>query len=502
MAKPKLIIVGAGPGGLTSAMRFAKAGYDVHLYESEDRPGGRTRGFNKDGYYFDTGPTILQVPRVYQELFSDCGLRFEDYVTLKRVSPNTRLKFWDNSVLDLDSNLDNFRAQLAAWRDDLPAAFDRWYAEHIRKNVMGYGPYLGTPVRSILGYLNPKEIWDALSFRPWESLYDHFWNYFKDERLVYGMSYPAKYLGMHPTKCASVFSLVAWLEFEDGIWYPEGGFGALVQGFANAARDLGVTIHYNTTVSGVLTSQNKVRGIRLANGKEVSAEIVVLNADLAHAVTNILAPNQRGPYTDKKLNSMRFSCSTFMLYLGIDKKYPDLAHHQLYLSEHIRSKEVPYIDDSALDDSDPSFYVCNPTIINPANAPEGHSTLFVLVPIPNTDAGIDWEANKQRYRDYIIERMALLGYDDVAEHIVSETCYVAENWQDEFQVFKGAVFNLSHNWGQLGPLRPHIRADWMPGLYFVGGAVHPGSGLLTILEAAKSAVHFVGQDHPVAEVVG
>ncbi|MCX6014929.1 MAG: NAD(P)-binding protein, partial [Chloroflexales bacterium] len=179
MAKPKLIIVGAGPGGLTSAMRFAKAGYDVHLYEAEDRPGGRTRGFNKDGYYFDTGPTILQVPRVYQELFSDCGLRFEDYVTLKRVSPNTRLKFWDNSILDLDSNLGNFRSQLAAWRDDLPEAFDRWYAEHIRKNVMGYGPYLGTPVRSILGYLNPKEIWQALGFRPWETLYDHFWNYFK-----------------------------------------------------------------------------------------------------------------------------------------------------------------------------------------------------------------------------------------------------------------------------------------------------------------------------------
>ena len=477
-------------------MRLAKAGYDVHVYELQDRPGGRTRGFEKDGYYFDTGPTILQVPRVYHELFEECGLKFNDYVTLLRVNPNTRLKFWDGSMLDLDSDLDKFKAQIGAWRADLPEAFDRWYVEHIRKNEMGYKPYLGTPVRSILGYLNPREIKDALSFRPWESLYDHYWNFFKDDRLVYGLSYPAKYLGMHPTKCASVFSLVSWLEFNDGIWYPEGGFAALMRGFAKAASDLGVTFHYNSAVSGVVTSHNKVRAIRLASGKEVPCDVALFNADFGHVLSNVLTPAQRGPYTERKVNKFHYSCSTFMLYLGVDKQYPDLAHHQLYLSEHIRSKESPYVDDTALDDTDPSFYVCNPTIINPSSAPAGHSTLFVLVPIPNTDSAVDWEANKQRYRDLIVARMPMLGYHDIAEHIVSETCYVADTWRDEFHAHKGAVFNLGHNWGQLGPLRPHIRADWMPGLYFVGGAVHPGSGLLTILEAAKSSVHFIGQDIP------
>lgn len=494
MAKQKVVIVGAGPGGLASAMRLAKAGYDVHVYEAQDRPGGRTRGFAKDGYAFDTGPTILQVPRVYHELFDECGLQFDNYVKLLRVSPNTRLKFWDGSMLDLDSDLDKFKAQIGAWRADLPEAFDRWYTEHIRKNELGYKPYLGTPVRSILGYLNPREIWDALSFRPWESLYDHYWNYFKDDRLVYGLSYPAKYLGMHPTKCASVFSLVSWLEFNDGIWYPEGGFAALMRGFAKAASDLGVTFHYNTRVTGIVTSHNKVRAVRLASGKEITTDIALFNADFGHTLSTVLTPEQRGPYTDRKLGKFHYSCSTFMLYLGVDKQYPDLAHHQLYLSEHIRSKEQPYVDDSALDDVDPSFYVCNPTIINPSSAPAGHSTLFVLVPIPNTDHGVDWEAHKQRYRDLIVARMPMLGYHDIAEHIVSETCYVAETWRDEFDAYKGAVFNLGHNWGQLGPLRPHIRADWLPGLYFVGGAVHPGSGLLTILEAAKSAVHFIGQD--------
>lgn len=499
MAKPKLIVIGAGPGGLAAAMRLAKSGYDVHVYEAEAIPGGRMRGFSKDGYDFDTGPTILQVPRVYHELFNECGLKLDDYVTFKRVNPNTRLKFWDKSVLDLTSDLDAFKAQLAAWRSDLPEAFDRWYTEHVRKNVVGYGPYLGTPVRSILGYLKPDEIIKALSFRPWETLYDHFWNFFKDERLVYALSYPSKYLGMHPTKCASVFSLVAWLEFNDGIWHPAGGFRALSRGMAKAASDLGVTIHYRTPVAQVLTSQNRVRGVQLENGQEVAADIVLTNADFGYALNNILTPEQRGPYTVQKLNKMRFSCSTFMLYLGVDKVYPNAPHHQLYLSEHIRSKESPYVDDSALDDTDPSFYVCNPTVIDPGNAPEGHSTLYVLVPIPNTSHNVDWAANQQRYRDLIVKRMAELGYDDVAEHIVSETCFVAETWQDDYRTHMGAVFNLGHDWGQLGPFRPHIRADWLPGLYFVGGAVHPGSGLLTILESAKSSVHFIGEDYPVTK---
>ncbi|MBM4413149.1 MAG: phytoene desaturase [Chloroflexi bacterium] len=499
MTKPKLIVIGAGPGGLSAAMRLATRGYDVHIYEAEQIPGGRMRGFSKDGYAFDTGPTILQVPRVYHELFNDCGLKLDDYVTFKRVDPNTRLKFWDKSILDLTSDLTAFKAQLAAWRSDLPEAFERWYTEHVRKNVVGYGPYLGTPVRSVLGYLKPDEIIKALSFRPWESLYDHFWNFFKDERIVYAMSYPSKYLGMHPTKCASVFSLVAWLEFNDGIWHPEGGFRALSRGLAKAASDLGVTIHYNTPVAQVLTSQNRVRGVLLENGREVAADIVLTNADFGYALNHILTPEQRGPYTVKKLNKMRFSCSTFMLYLGVNKRYPDAPHHQLYLSEHIRSKEPPHVDDSALDDTDPSFYVCNPTIIDPGNAPEGHSTLYVLVPIPNTSHKIDWAANQQRYRDLIVKRMAELGYDDVADHIVSETCFVAETWQDDYRTHMGAVFNLGHDWGQLGPFRPHIRADWLPGLYFVGGAVHPGSGLLTILESAKSSVHFIGEDYPVTQ---
>ncbi|PDV98501.1 phytoene desaturase family protein [Candidatus Chloroploca asiatica] len=492
----KILIVGAGPGGLSTAMRLAAAGYEVSIYEAADRVGGRMRGLSVGDYHFDTGPTILQVPRVYEELFATCGLNFYDYVTLTRLDPNTRIKFWDNTHLDLSSDLASFKQQLATFGADLPEAFDRWYIEHLRKDVIGYGPYLGSPVRSPLGYLKPTEIAAALPFRPWETLYQHFERFFPDERLVYAMGYQAKYLGMHPTACSSVFSLVTFLEFHYGIWHPKGGFRALAGGLARAAQDLGVQIHLNSPVRQVVVEEGKAKGLLLADGSRVMADAVVLNADFGHAVQNLLPAHARGPYTDRKLDKMEFSCSTFMLYLGVDRRWEDLPHHQLYLSENIRRHDPMWAKSAVLDEENPSFYVCNPTIVDPANAPEGHSTLFVLVPIPNLRHGVDWSTKQVPYRERILRQMAKLGYEDIERHIVAEHCYTAESWRDEHRTHLGAVFNLIHSWNQLGPLRPHIRHNGAKNLYWIGGAVHPGSGLLTILEAAKSAAHFIGEDLP------
>jgi phytoene desaturase len=492
----RVLIVGAGPGGMATAMRLAARGYAVEIYEAEDRVGGRMRGFGLGEYQFDTGPTILQVPRLYDELFESCGLRFSDYVKLFRLDPNTRIAFWDGTHIDLTSNITAFKAQLAKFNADLPAAFERWYVEHLSKNVVGYGPYLGQPVRSPLGYLRPSEILAALPFRPWESLYDHFKRFFNDERLIYALGYQAKYLGMHPSACSSVFSLVTFLEFHEGIWHPEGGFRALAQGLARGAEALGVTIHLGAPVRQVIVSGGRATGVELASGERIFADAVVLNADFGHAVTHLLPEEARGPYTDRKLSQMDFSCSTFMLYLGVNRRYETLPHHQLYLSRNIQRRTPLWAKSAVLDEDEPSFYVCNPTIIDPANAPAGHSTLFVLVPVPNTSYPIDWAAKARSYRDLIVSRMPLLGYAGVEKHIVAERHFTAETWRDDFRTHLGAVFNLTHGWRQLGPFRPHIRHSGAGRLYWIGGAVHPGSGLMTILEAAKSAVHFIEEDVP------
>jgi phytoene desaturase len=481
---------------MATAMRLAAQGYTVTIYEASDRVGGRMRGLECGPYAFDTGPTILQVPHVYAALFADCGLNFDDYVKLIRLDPNTRIKFWDGTHLDLRSDTAAFKHDLASFGPELPAAFERWYVEHIRKEEIGYGPYLGTPVRPPFAYLKPAEIAAALPFRPWESLYDHFKGFFPDERLVYAFGYQAKYLGMHPTACSSVFSLVTYLEFAHGIWHPEGGFRALARGLARAAEDLGVRIELNCPVRQVLVEGGKARGLLMQDGERIDADAVIVNADFGYALQNLLPQNARGSYSDGWLKRKEFSCSTFMLYLGVDRCWDELPHHQLYLSENIRRHDPLWAKSAVLDEEDPSFYVCNPTIADPGNAPQGHSTLFVLVPIPNLRYPVDWAAKKATYRELILRQMAKLGYEDVERHIVAEHCYTAETWRDEHSTYLGSVFNLIHSWQQLGPLRPHIRHNGARNLYWIGGAVHPGSGLMTILEAARSAATFIQEDVP------
>ncbi|MEL7086752.1 MAG: phytoene desaturase family protein [Cyanobacteria bacterium J06597_1] len=494
MTRQRVIVVGGGPGGLATALRLLGQGYSVELLEAANCVGGRMRGLQVGDYAFDTGPTILQMPQLYDALFASAGLNRADYITFTPLEPYTRLRFWDDSQLDLSTDLDKLKQQLVCWRNDLPEALDRWYAEHQCRFDKGYGPFLSEPARSLLGYLRPQVMTTALSFRPWETLYQHFWNAFHDERLVYALSYPAKYLGMHPTLSASVFSLIPYLEMAFGVWHPQGGFRSLAQAIARAIQDLGGKIRLSAPVKEAWLEQGQVRGVTLTTGERVAADAVVVNADFAQAVQTLIPPSARGKYTARYFAKKQFSCSTFMLYLGLNRRYDCLPHHQLYLSEHILKRERPFIDDSALDEINPPFYVCNPTPVDLSNAPENHSTLYVLVPIPHTGHQVNWQAKAQSYRDMIIQRLPLLGYDNVAQHIVTETCYTANTWQDDYSVYLGAVFNLSHTWKQLGPFRPPIRSEFTERLYWVGGAVHPGSGLMTILEAAKNTARFVSQD--------
>jgi phytoene desaturase len=489
----RVIVIGAGPGGLATALRLLGQGYQVEVFEAASQVGGRMRGLEVGAYAFDTGPSILQMPQLYDDLFASAGLSRSDYIAFTRVEPYTRVRFWDDTQLDLTTDQAQFKQQLANLRSDLPAAFDRWVARQVRMYDLGYEAYLGKPARSLLGYMRLDEIPALLSFRPWETLYQHFWNAFQDERLVYALSYPAKYLGMHPTLSASVFSMIPYLELAYGVWHPQGGFRALAQAMAQAIRDLGGTIHCDAPVQQVWIEQGQVRGVELADGNRIAADAVIVNADFAQAVQTLLPKTQQGKYTKAFFDRKQFSCSTFMLYLGLDRIY-DLPHHQIYLSDHLRRRDRPFIDDSALDEINPPFYVCNPTVTDSSNAPPGHSTLYVLVPIPHTGHGVDWAEKQQSYRDFIVDRLALLGFEGIESHIVTESCHTADTWQDDYAVYLGAVFNLSHTWRQMGPMRPPIRSETVDRLYWVGGAVHPGSGLMTILEAAKNTAMFISQD--------
>jgi phytoene desaturase len=261
--RQRIAVVGAGPGGLATALRLVAQGYEVAVFEARDRVGGRMGGLQDGAYAWDTGPTILQLPRLYDDLFAQAGLQRADYIPFLPVEPYTRVQFWDHTHLDLTTDQTQLKAQLAAMRPDLPAAFDRWYAQQQRQYERGYELYLGQPARPMLDYIRLNELPAALGFRPWETLYQHFWQAFQDERLVYAFSYPAKYLGMHPTVSASVFSLIPYIELADGVWHPQGGFRALAQAIARAITDLGGRIHLNCPVQRIALQGTQAQGVVL-----------------------------------------------------------------------------------------------------------------------------------------------------------------------------------------------------------------------------------------------
>ena len=390
-APKHVVVVGAGPGGLAAAMLLAGLGVRVTLLERHAHPGGRMGRVLEGGYALDTGPTILQLPQILEQIFARAGLRMEDFVTLDKVEPNTRVHFWDGTHLDTSTDAAVNRAE---WERLVPGgakSFDAFFATHAEKYRVAYDRFIAHDAHSALAYFNPLRLLPAARFAPWESLYTSLLRDVKDPRIVYAMSYPSKYLGLHPTTCSSVFSVIPFLELAFGVWHPRGGFRALADGMARGIERLGGTIRYGARVRRVVVKDGVARGVELEDGETIDADHVVVNADLAAAKQRMLAPEERPSHGDRAIERHAYSCSTFMLYLGLDKLYADVPHHAIHLSKAVTRTDRDALADRTLDEDDPPFYVCNPCVTDPSGAPAGHSTLYVLVPCPNTANAVDWQ---------------------------------------------------------------------------------------------------------------
>ncbi len=493
----KALIVGAGPGGLSAALNLAGLGVDVTVVEKEAIPGGRMRGLTlgaQGEYQIDTGPSIMQLPQVLERIFRRSGLRIEDYVSLVRLPENTRVHFWDGTHLDTHWDQEKMKAEVARLNPALVPAYETWHAKSREKYRVAYGTFMAHPADS-LGYYNPLRLLPAAKFKPWQTLYAHLDETFHDDRFSYAFSYPSKYLGLHPTTCSSVFSVIPFLELEFGVWHVMGGFRALAAGMKRAAEDLGATFRMASPVAKVLVEHKKAVGVELVSGERLFADVVVVNADLPYAARTLIDESWREGtrLSNAALEKAKYSCSTFMLYLALDKVYAELPHHLIYLSNAARRTDKAALEDRHADLDDPPFYVVNPNVTDPAGAPKGHSALYVLVPTPNTAGDHDWPRIEAELTKKVPGWLSKVGLQDVERHIVAKQAFTAQTWRDDFNVHRGAVFNLSHTWLQLGPLRPKVRSPHVENLYWVGGGTHPGSGLLTIMESANIAANYVSE---------
>ena len=477
-----VLIVGAGPGGLASALLLAHSGVKVTMLEKSSSVGGRTKIVEMDGFKFDRGPTFFHYPEVIEEIFQAIGRDAHKELGLMPLDPSYRLTFGAGGSIDATSNLEEMTERIRELSGDKNAkGFEKYVLEN-RKKLDFSRVCLQTPWRGPSDLLSKRAMKVATILKPWASVASDLSRLFDDERVRLAMSFQTKYLGMSPFHAPSLFTILAFLEYEHGIFHAKGGLGSITNRMSEIAIELGVDIKLETEVEELIFDNKTVVGVKTNNG-EYRAKKVVLNADFAHAMTTLVPNNKRKRWSDKKLESKGYSCSTFMLYLGIDKQY-DQPHHQIYASQKYE-ENLKDITNHKITWEDPSLYVQNACVTDSTLAPPGQSTLYVLVPVPNTDDSIIWDDIKDEYSEVILDMMEnKLGFENVRDSIVSQTIVTPDDW-DSSDIYRGAVFNLAHSLDQMLWRRPQNRFEEFNNLFLVGGGTHPGSGLPTIFESGR-----------------
>jgi phytoene desaturase len=497
--KRTALVIGAGIGGIATAGRLARNGFQVTVVEKNSQPGGRTNQIRRDGHRFDIGPTLFLMPEVFAETYSALGERMEDHLDLRRIDPTYSVHFSDGLSLQLTADLLKMQSQLDAVEKDGFDGFLRYLAEGNRHYRVSLEKFVGRNFYNIFQYFSPANLPLLFQLKALTKHYKNVGHYFSDPRLKSAFTFQNMYLGLSPYDAPATYSLLQYAELAGGVWYPMGGIYRVIESLTAIAEKLGVRFLYNAPVKKLRIQDKKVTQAEMADGQVLAADLFVGNADLPYIYSELL-PDDPGR---AKLDKKKFTCSTIMFYWGVDKTYPQIGHHNVFLSgEYKASFDRIFVEHTL--PADPSFYVHAPARTDPAAAPSGQDTLFVLVPVGHLDEtrNQDWDALVSQARQTVFERLAeQMDVNDLQQHIKFEIIYTPQDWKDQFNLAKGAAFGLSHNFLQVGYLRPHNRHSRYQNLYFAGASTHPGTGLPIVLLSARLTAERIMKemDYPIEQ---
>ncbi|MBD3346130.1 MAG: phytoene desaturase [Chitinivibrionales bacterium] len=489
MSSQHILIIGAGPGGLTAGMILAKRGYKVTFCEKENTVGGRNTAIQLGSYTFDTGPTFLMMTFILREVFELAGKKLEDYCEVVPLDPMYKLAFADRGIYPT-SNHEEMRNRIAEQFPGDQYGYDAFLKKEGFRYKMMY-PCLQKPYSNFRSNFSPALL-KAIPFLSLnKTLYQNLSDYFTDEELKVAFTFQAKYLGMSPWECPAAFTIIPYIEHAFGIDHIIGGLSRISDAMAAVAMDHGAQIRLNAPVKKIIVANRKARGVELENGEKIEADQVIINADFGYAMTHLFEPGIIRKYAPHRLRKKKFSCSTFMLYLGIDKRY-DEPHHQIIFAENYKNNITDIAQRKVLSD-DMSIYVRNAGAVDTTIAPDGHSAVYVLVPVPNNKSSIQWnDETIQMEREKVLDRICKrTSMHDLREHIIEEKIITPSDWENDYNLFLGATFNLGHNLTQMLYFRPHNKFEEVDNCYLVGGGTHPGSGLPTIYESGRISANMI-----------
>lgn len=478
----KAVVIGSGFGGLAAAVRLGAKGYDVTVLERNDQPGGRARVHRIDGYTFDAGPTVVTAPFLFEELWTLCGKKMSDDIDMRPVTPFYRVRFHDGAVFDYTGDAAHMRREVARFNPADVEGYDRFVAMSEAIFNVGFEQLAHVPFASVGSML--KIVPDMVKLQSYRTVYGLVAKYIRDERLRQVMSFHPLLVGGNPFSTTSIYTLIAFLERKWGVHFPMGGTGALVKGLVGLIEGQGGSVRCNTEVKQILVEGGRARGVELASGERIDADVVVSNADAAWTYRYLVAPEHRKTWTDARIERTRYSMSLVVWYFGTKKKYPDVAHHSILLGPRYKELLEDIFERKVLAD-DFSLYLHRPTATDPSLAPEGCEAFYVLSPVPHLDADVDWRTKAEPYRKAIAKYLSDTVLPGLEENLTASHMITPQGFQDELLSFKGAAFSIEPVLTQSAWFRPRNASEDIRGLYLVGAGTHPGAGMPGVLSSAR-----------------
>ena len=480
--RTSVIVVGAGIGGLATAVRLAHQGLEVTVVERHGGPGGRVGIWRSGGFTFDTGASLVMMTEEWHRLFKDVGRRLEDYLTLVQLDPCYRIHFADGTSHDRSSDVTRLAAACETLEPGCGPRLLQYLDRAGRMHAEGLR-FISRNMDRLSAMASPATLRPLGGAGALGDLRKLVGRYFRDERLRDSLSFQTLYLGLSPFDALAVYALLGYVEIAGGIHYPIGGMHQLPLALERLARDLGVGFRYDTPVCRLDRRGDAVSSVTLESGEGLEADLVVANADLPYVYDRLLGD----PYPG--IERKRFSCSAVLLHLGIDRTYPHLRHHNFLVGRDLRAACSDLFDHHRMP-ADPPLYVVASTRTDPGQAPPGCEALAVLVVAPSQPRDrrrwIDWSVEGPNVEHRTLDRLeSELGLTGIKRHVVTRHLMTPQTFTERFGNLRGEAFGLSHNFRQIGWFRPHNRHSRLGNLYFVGQSTHPGCGLPMVLISAQ-----------------
>lgn len=481
-ARPRAVVIGAGFGGLAAAVRLGARGYDVTVLEQLDAPGGRAYVFREQGFTFDAGPTIITAPYLLEELWALCGKRLQDHVDIRPIDPFYKIRFDDGSEFTYTKDVEAMRDEVTRFEPSDVPGFDRYLLESERIYKVAFEELVDQPFHALSTFI--KSAPDLIRLGGYQTVYQKVSKFFKNDHLRMVFSFHPLLIGGNPFRTTSYYCLIAHLERKYGVHFAMGGTNAVVRGLVDLIEGQGNRLRYDTRVARIDTRDGRVTGVTLDSGEQLSAELVVSNADAAFTYSRLLKEAPRRRWTDRRLAKASYSMSLFVWYFGTNRRFDNVYHHTMVLGPRYRELlEDIFVRHHLAEDF--SLYLHRPTMSDPSLAPEGCDAFYVLAPVPHLGSGTDWQTHAEVYRKKIEQRLEDTLMPGLSESIVVSKLMTPQDFQDRLLSVKGAAFSLEPKLLQSAWFRPHNVSEEVEGLFLVGAGTHPGAGMPGVIASAK-----------------